>query len=839
MTRRPWFAPLGLALLCTFHVVVNLWWLTNDNHVIRVDEESHMEYAREYYSVFSLRHFDNPFEEVIALGNIRPKTLAHPPLLHVIGGLMLSLFGYSVDTMSLTNTFTFILAMIGVYLIARRMLDPAESLFATVVFSFAPMIFAGSRFFMTDYVSMAVVIWAMYALLQSRGYLCTNWVTLFAVCNGLAFLSRSVTFFYYLIPLGVVIGYGLWQCLRSPEGWRIDWPLVRKLVAHGVITVLITFGIALPWYVRHMENIYDYWVGARSSVTGSPIALEAATRLDEEPEPVSAPAPAPAPEAALPASAVKPPSADSTEEGEGDGDPERYVGTESIAEHDERGPPVQARPPAATLIGRIVDRILHPWNPWIAYPVHVINNALFLPLTVLSVLGALLVWTRGRFRRFDTLVLLLWVLGAWFMLQALLRWSTPRYAIQVLPAMTTFAALAILVIPWQRVRRVTAGILLAWLAVQFVNMTFVPLGPLAQWEIPVVLAKDIQEKYDDPGLAVTKDMISASNAFRRMSVPVQNNYKHEIFGALVEAETSGPPRAGEFADYARLNMLGMEFDERHYWPEPNPFSVEHMSNYAKPTRKLRGTVLAYRFKQVEPYLKDVDYLVYRATSKRQENFWVRSAEEHGFSTIHTYHEPQIGADPEYWYGVMAKNTGEAVDLSSTEAVDTLDFYALHNLINTAAFARAPEASQRRARERYASLLQQFKPFAITDQVSLLNADITPLGDGVIRMRYVFRMDQMVERDVGIYLIGWIPEWNYDLLPPEKRAKSEYYFDWHIMPSPPTSTWPKGSIQIVYQDITPEPIQHQLMVGLESPGGEVIGQGIQLGVTDFATLQAAS
>jgi 4-amino-4-deoxy-L-arabinose transferase-like glycosyltransferase len=813
-----WFAPLLLAALCLFHVAANLWWLTADNHVIRVDEETHMEYAREYYSVFALRDFEDPFEQLIALGNIRPKTLAHPPLLHIMGGALLAVFGYAVDTMALANTFTLLFAILGVYLLARRMLAPPEAVFAAAVFSFAPMIFAGSRFFMTDYVSMALVVWAMYALLQSRGFLCTNWVTVFALCNGLAFLSRSVTFLYYLVPLAVVILYGVLQCVRGPEGWRIDWPLVRKLIAHGVITVMVTLGVALPWYVRHMENIYDYWVGARSSVTGSPIALEAAVHRDDTP----------APPAALPEPRQVPPS---------ESDPETYVSNETVVDHDERGPAVQARPPAATPLGRLVDRILYPWNPWVAYPVHVINNALFLPLTALSVLGAALAWTRGRFRRFDTLILLLWVLGAWFLLQALLRWSTPRYALQVLPAMLLFASLAVLVIPWRRVRLAAGTAVLLLLLVQFVNMTFVTLGPLARVELPVVLSKDIQEKYGDPGLAVMKNMISGSNAFRRMSVPNQKNYKHEIFGALVKAETSGPPRAGEFADYARLNMLGMEFDEQHYWPEPNPFVTSHAASLPRPARKLRSTVLAYRFRHVEPYLKDVDYLVYRATSQRQEEYWIKSAEAHEFSLIHQYFEPQIGADPEYWYGVMAKGGGQALDLSTTEAVDALDFHALHQLVSTPAFARAPEASQRRARERYTTLLQAFTPHKMTDQISLLNADITPLGDGVVRMRYVFRVDQLIERDVGIYLIGWIPEWDYGLLSEEKRARGEYFFDWHLLPAPPTSTWEPGSIQVVYQDITPNPIQHQLLVGLEAPGGEVIGQGIQLGVTDFATLQA--
>jgi len=793
-----WLALVLLAALCCFHAGVNVWWLSADNHVIRTDEESHMHYARQYYSVFSLRTFDEPFDRLVALSNIRPDALSHPPLLHVLGGALLSLFGYSVDVMALTNTLCFLVMLLGVYLIARQLLSPLESVFVTAVVSLGPLIFAASRYFMTDYLSMTLVVWAIYALIRSRGFLCTNWVTVFAILNGLGFLARSITFVYYLVPLGLVIGAGAFHAIAAPGRSGVDWALLRKLFFHGVITVFVTFGIALPWYTRHMEDIYDYWTKSRASSTGAPIALGAAS---PRPEPAASP---------------------TTDADAGPGPSEAQSDT----------------PAEPSLLAGLVERLRNPPNPWPGYPVHVINNGLFLPLVLLSVAGMLLVWLHPRFRRWQVFLLLAWILGAWVMMQLLVRWSTPRHALQALPAMAMFAGLLVLAIPGRTPRNVAGALLLLWLGLQFFHLSVMPLAPLNRIEIPVVLSERYQNRYDDPGLVVIKDTIAASDAFRRISAPVEENYKDRIFEALVRAETKGPVKGGEFADYGRLHMLGMEFDEKHYWPDPNPFLTEHAAGLPRPRRKLRSVAMArgQNMGPLRPYLPGLEYVVYRAWSEERERAWLSELEEAGFRAIFRYSEPRIGADPAATYGVVAKGVEEMevheVDLADAESVQGLDFYALHELLNSPAYAQAPATIRRAARERYDALLEQFDAFPLNDAVQLLNADITPLPGRMLQMRYTFRVVQDMGRDYEIYLVGWVPEERFDLLPQEQRDAGLGYFKWDYAPTLPTSRWPRGSVRVVTQKIDVHPIQYQFLVGLQTPNGEIASQGAQLGVHDL-------
>ena len=190
-----------LLCLAALHVLANLWWLQADNHTIRTDEEGHMHFAREFHEVLFVQDFPDPVRRLIAASQIRPGIPAHPPLFHLMGAVMIQIFGYSTDTIAATSTVFFVLLLVGCFCLARSFLDPWQSLFAVFVVSMTPIIFASSRFYMTDYGTAAFVIWSLFALVKSRGLRHPGWVFAFAVLSGLGILTRTVTFAYFLATL--------------------------------------------------------------------------------------------------------------------------------------------------------------------------------------------------------------------------------------------------------------------------------------------------------------------------------------------------------------------------------------------------------------------------------------------------------------------------------------------------------------------------------------------------------------------------------------------------------------------------------------------------------------
>ncbi len=155
---------LWLLLLMCFHLCVNIWWLQEDNHAIRTDEETHMLMARDYYKALFPQTGDRSLgARLAAVSRIRTDVgnPVHPPLLHIAGAVLARIIGYSVNRMAFVNTLAFLTAIAGVYLITRRFLEEKEAFFATLVFSLTPLIYVSSRYFMTDFLSMALVVWVM------------------------------------------------------------------------------------------------------------------------------------------------------------------------------------------------------------------------------------------------------------------------------------------------------------------------------------------------------------------------------------------------------------------------------------------------------------------------------------------------------------------------------------------------------------------------------------------------------------------------------------------------------------------------------------------------------
>jgi len=247
-------------------------------------------------------------------------------------------------------------------------------------------------------------------------------------------------------------------------------------------------------------------------------------------------------------------------------------------------------------------------------------------------------------------------------------------------------------------------------------------------------------------------------------------------------------------------------------------------------------VLVSSVDKLESFLPSVDYVVYRASTPEEEARWLAHLAARNFLPIMQYNEPQIGGCPPAWFGVVQKNAGTLLDLSKVESVTNLNVYDLHAVINTPTFKFADKSVQKAAYARYKDLTSKYTPFELTSQISLLNADIVPLGNGMFRMRYLLKVTQDIDRDVGMYLLGRVEPQNYGLLPEEARAKGLDYFMWHNQPAPPTSLWRKGAIQVITHDFQPQPVPHALMMGFETFGGDLVGRGVELGVTDFGAVK---
>lgn len=804
---RRFIVPLLLLFLFAFHFAANRWYLAADNHVIRTDEETHMLTAREYYEVFALREHESWLTTLIDMANVRPSNPAHPPLLPILGAALATVLGYGPDTFALVNSFMFLLLVLGCFLLARRFLDEWHALFAAVVVSLTPSLFHASRFFMTDYPATVITVWAVYALIRSDYFRNTGWVTLFAVLTGLGILVRTITFLYYIVPAALIVAVGLF---RARHGG------LRGILLNCAITVLVSAGLFSPWYFHNLDVYYDYWVHKHAGGTGGPLTISGRVPTEEHPEA--------APET-------------------------RIIAAASEAEISPAGTTPET-PQKRPVIARRL--------PWIRYPVHVINNNLFVPLSVLAALGAVIVLVNRRFRGPTTALMLVWIGSSYVLMTVLIKYSVARYALPVVPALGLLAALPVIALPWPVARRIAGAALCAWLLFQYGNLTFTSYGAAGRAYLPGILDAVAQNDYDDPGLALYKDTLTYGFSYSGLGAAAREdyqpsdepapvarcNYKERLFRAMVAAERARAAASGPYANYVRLGreMRGMELEERHYWPAPNPFLLPGTDPATLPARRLKSIGMATDVNDLISSLPQADYVVYALPESQtdKEQHWRRYVEERGFKLVDRFRIARFGCVPAQTFGLFSRAEEALVAIGSREDIDRLTRIGLYELIHSVSHANLTPDLQTYTRDRFRQQLEQAGFPASTplnESLTYIGADVVRIDEKAFQFWFTFYVNKKMDRNWRVYLHGVVRPEDRDTLPEDKRDQG--FFDWNFNPEPPTSEWPEGDYIMITRTIIPEAIPYQFRIGFFTNEDGGFGRDANIGVVDFSRYLGAA
>lgn len=800
---------LWLFFLLCFHCCANIWWLKTDNHAIRTDEETHMIMARDYYDALFPRVGDRSLAaRVRAVGAIRTDVgnPMHPPLLHILGALLARVVGYSVDVFAFVNTLAFLAALAGVYLFGRYFLEAREAFFATLVFSFTPMVYAASRYFMTDFLSMALIVWIMYTLVRCNGFTRLGWSIAFAVLNGLALLTRTTAVLYYFFPALAVFAGGIWLVFRHGEERRFSLEAAASLLANAMIVVILSAAVCAPWYLVHGRQFYAYWMQPAASGKSAALAV-----LRYEPEAA------------------------------GDAGKEAVAQT-SASDGNENNKQAEDRVSEKTSAGGKWRLALQRRIPWVRYPVFVINNAVFLPMFCLFLIGVpvSLICRRFRKNRF-TRLLLYWVFGSYVLLTLLLSFATPRYALQTLPAFAMISVLPLMALPKGLLRRCFQALYVFVLLFQFGNLTVQAYTFAPEIKVPVYVDREFQQVYDDHGLYIYKPTLHGSFSYARMQAPTQENYKDRLFFAMLREERK-MPYYGIEANYVRLNMRGMLLEQEHFWLDngaPNPFRRKDIPPELAPYRNLRNCGWGKELEEIQPILGMTDYVVYTTEdiTEEKERVWLDALAADGFSLVERFKEDRFGMVPARYFGLLAHAPRKALHEAKTpDEIKALDLEDLYRLRHSAAFSRlAPETRDILIAEMCLRLERGGTSVPLKDHVDFYNARVEhEQGDVYCITLFLYNRRAMAV-DYRFLLKGHIsPE--VMALYFQDTTGSPYEYQLSAEPMPPTRMWPENEPVIVHFLAGLHPVPSQLSIALHEPGGAISGNIINLGGVDLAGIR---
>jgi MFS family permease len=773
------FAGLILIMLLAAHVAINVWWLGADNHTIRTDEEGHMLLARTYHETMFLNDYAGPAQRLIAISQIRPGNPAHPPLFHALGAVMIAIFGYSTDTIALTSSVLFVVLLLGCHKLARCFLDPWQSLFVVFVVSFTPMVFASSRFFMTDFASATTVVWAIVALVRSEGFTRSGWTFFFALLNGLGILARTITCAYLLFPAALAALLGLARLYANRKHTEDRKPTLGGWAVNLIMVVTVSVGVFAPWYYTNLEPFYTYWAYKEIGNSRGPLT-------------------------SLVPTAPLAPNAPSSRAAES------QVETRSAP----AATPSVARNSVHPAIEHIWKKAKQPAVAWIRYPVYMVNNGLFVLLSGLALLGMATVFLRKQFRVPALFYLYAWIFGSWFFFTVLLRSGTPRYGVPVAPALAIFAALFVLALPGRWLRQGLAVIVMAVLLFQFGNMTVRSYGELAEFKVKAPFMEQESRHFIDDGLVLFKDHLTLGFSYSRLGSPRSDNYKERFIETMLSHEKTLPVREGKYANYQKLGLRGMPLYEQHYWPGDNPYRLDSLSAESLPERHVRLIHMGLEPEHLLARLSDTDYILYQVDAAHPERVKAFEAffEERGFAPVSSFEVPSYGWVPKTINGVLARQiSGELVTVTDATIAE-MNLYDLHELRESSDFSKLPAALQALTRATFLSRLDAIAtPYPLSDSVTFMAAEVNKIDSTIFRFHLIFRVDAPLDRDWRMLFHGFVSDADLARIPAEKRAQG--YVDWNFDPQPPTSTWRAGDYIILTHHIDAVPLVYQIKFGL--------------------------
>lgn len=216
-----------------FLVGVNVVWLLIDKTPPAWDQAAHIRSVVLASNYFSGSFWGSFVDLIRSFGG-------YPPLIYLIGGLWASIFGVGVAEISFLNIIFLMLAIIGVYRLAK------ENELAVLVFSLMPVIYDISRNFLLDLPLTVFVVWGLYFWIKSEDLKKDKYSFSLLVMLILASLTKLNGFIYFA-PIGLWI---LFNNLKRVEVWM-------KLVIGGAIYLLAVGW----WWGINFSNIYQYLTG--------------------------------------------------------------------------------------------------------------------------------------------------------------------------------------------------------------------------------------------------------------------------------------------------------------------------------------------------------------------------------------------------------------------------------------------------------------------------------------------------------------------------------------------------------------------------------------------------
>jgi len=252
-----------LVLLLLFHLIFNFLWQKINIAPPTWDSAGHL--------VLSFIFSDKLV--LLSKGLATISTVFHistyyPPLVHLLGGVSVLIFGRSYEIPLFLISTGFYLSSIYVLYLILLCKFPGKfklAFFTSLVFSFFPQVWEQSRSFHLDIPLVFFLLLSYLFLIKSNFFKSWEYSLLFFLSFSLVQLTKWYGFIYLIVP--VFLEYSVSSTLHSVFNFKSG--ILPKILL-GIFLVLM---VAAPWYILNTSSILAMTSVASTPDAGDPTNL--------------------------------------------------------------------------------------------------------------------------------------------------------------------------------------------------------------------------------------------------------------------------------------------------------------------------------------------------------------------------------------------------------------------------------------------------------------------------------------------------------------------------------------------------------------------------------------
>lgn len=233
---------LILSVIIAALTALNIIWIKLNQIPPFYDNAGHTDLAYIYAHIFRETF---PMKNPIDFFKV---STFYPPLLHIIGGLIISISGFYYKNLQYFSSFFLGASAIFLYLYINYLTKNKWcGFFSAVFFIFFPHVWEESRYFMLDLPLTFFILASLYFLEKSQGFKNSKFTGLFFLLAALAQLTKWYAFVYIAVPF-------IFKLSKSIK----DTVNLKKTFLKLTLYTIIAGLLILPWYLINLKDIL-FW----------------------------------------------------------------------------------------------------------------------------------------------------------------------------------------------------------------------------------------------------------------------------------------------------------------------------------------------------------------------------------------------------------------------------------------------------------------------------------------------------------------------------------------------------------------------------------------------------